>query len=146
MLQELHVHVLNTFRNSESLLGSLFQCLRILLVYNFFLISNINLSWNNLRLFTLVLSYVTWEKRPPLTTYLLSGSCRVWCLPLSLIFFLALLWLFFLCHRNCWVRFIWVNLRWFFFLCPSNTHYESLKAQKNWIYSYVNRDCVQECR
>ncbi|KAK4813146.1 hypothetical protein QYF61_013111 [Mycteria americana] len=56
--------------------GSLFQCLMTLSVNKFFLISNLNLPWCNLRPFPLVLSLVTWEKRPipPLYT-LLSGSC-----------------------------------------------------------------------
>jgi len=52
--------------DSTTSLGSLFQCLT--LSVKFFLISNLNLPWCNLRPFPLVLSPVTSEKRPtPLT-------------------------------------------------------------------------------
>ena len=45
-------------------LGSLFQCLTTPSVKEFSLISNRNLSWCNLRPLPLVLSLVSWEKRP----------------------------------------------------------------------------------
>jgi len=47
----------NTFRDSDSTtsLGSLFQCLTSLSEKKFFLISNLNLPWCNLRPFALVL-------------------------------------------------------------------------------------------
>ena len=50
-------HRLNTSRDGDSTtsLGSLFQCLTTLLV-KFFLLSNLNLPWCNLRPFPLVLS------------------------------------------------------------------------------------------
>ncbi|KAK4816194.1 LOW QUALITY PROTEIN: hypothetical protein QYF61_012659 [Mycteria americana] len=50
--------------NSTTSLGSLFQCLITLSVKYNFLISSLNLPWHNLRPFPLVLSLVTWEKRP----------------------------------------------------------------------------------
>ncbi|KAK4831669.1 hypothetical protein QYF61_018636 [Mycteria americana] len=58
--------LLNTSRDGDSAtsLGSLFQCLTTLSVKKFFLISSLNLPWCNLRPFPLVLSLVTWEKRP----------------------------------------------------------------------------------
>ncbi|KAM7124178.1 COP9 signalosome complex subunit 5 isoform 2-T2 [Ciconia maguari] len=49
--------------DSTTFLGSLFQCLTTLPVKKFFLISNLNLPWHNLRPFPLVLWLVTWEKR-----------------------------------------------------------------------------------
>ncbi|KAK4816523.1 hypothetical protein QYF61_017623 [Mycteria americana] len=49
--------------DSTTSLGSLFQCLITLSVKTFFLISNLNLPWCNLRPFHLVLWLVTWEKR-----------------------------------------------------------------------------------
>ncbi|KAK4829020.1 hypothetical protein QYF61_001795 [Mycteria americana] len=48
--------------------GSLFQCLTTLLVNKLFLISNLNLPWRNLRPFPLILSLVTWKKRPTPTS------------------------------------------------------------------------------
>ncbi|KAK4822662.1 hypothetical protein QYF61_019029 [Mycteria americana] len=48
---------------STTSLGSLFQCLTTLLVKPFFLISSLNFPWRNLRLFSLILPLVTWEKR-----------------------------------------------------------------------------------
>ncbi|KAK4824091.1 hypothetical protein QYF61_010602 [Mycteria americana] len=54
--------------DSTTSLGSLFQCLTTLSVKKFFLISNLNLPWHNLRPFPLVLSLVTWEKRPTPTS------------------------------------------------------------------------------
>ncbi|KAK4824542.1 LOW QUALITY PROTEIN: hypothetical protein QYF61_016146, partial [Mycteria americana] len=61
---------LNSFRDGDSTtsLGSLFQCLTTLSVKKFFLISNLNLAWHNLRPFPLILSLVTWEKRPTPTS------------------------------------------------------------------------------
>ncbi|KAK4823315.1 hypothetical protein QYF61_000917 [Mycteria americana] len=58
------------FRDGDSTtsLGSLFQCLTTVSVKEFFLISNLNLPWRNLRPFPLVLSLVTWEKRPTPTS------------------------------------------------------------------------------
>ncbi|KAK4820559.1 LOW QUALITY PROTEIN: hypothetical protein QYF61_000709 [Mycteria americana] len=50
--------------DSTTSLGSLFQCLITLSVKKNFLISSLNLPWRNLRPFPLVLSLVTWEKRP----------------------------------------------------------------------------------
>ena len=69
---------LNTFRDGDSTtyLGSLFQCLTTLSVKKFFLISNLNLPWLNLRPFHLVLSPVTSEKRP--TSFLLYTPFRYW--------------------------------------------------------------------
>lgn len=55
----------------------------------FFLISNLNLFWNNLRLFLLVLSHVTWDETDP---HRVTPSSQVvterdqvpyWCLPFS---------------------------------------------------------------
>ncbi|KAK4821778.1 LOW QUALITY PROTEIN: hypothetical protein QYF61_000839 [Mycteria americana] len=54
--------------DSTASLGSLFQCLTTLSVKKFFLISNLNLPWCNLRPFPLVLSLVTWDKRPTPTS------------------------------------------------------------------------------
>ncbi|KAK4810503.1 hypothetical protein QYF61_004283 [Mycteria americana] len=54
--------------DSTTSLGSLFQCLTTLSVKKFFLISNLNLPWHNLRPFPLILSLVTWEKRPTPTS------------------------------------------------------------------------------
>ncbi|KAK4826124.1 LOW QUALITY PROTEIN: hypothetical protein QYF61_005276 [Mycteria americana] len=61
---------LNTSRDGDSTtsLGSLFQCLITLSVKKNFLISSLNLPWRNLRPFPLVLSLVTWEKRPTPTS------------------------------------------------------------------------------
>ncbi|KAK4815747.1 LOW QUALITY PROTEIN: hypothetical protein QYF61_006785 [Mycteria americana] len=50
--------------DSTTSLGSLVQCLITLSVKKNFLISSLNLPWRNLRPFPLVLSLVTWEKRP----------------------------------------------------------------------------------
>jgi len=57
---------LNKSRDGDSAtsLGSLFWCLTTLSVNKFFLISNLNLLWHNLRPFPLILSPVTNEKRP----------------------------------------------------------------------------------
>ena len=57
---------LNTSRHGDSTTSqnSLFQCLTTLSVKKFFLISNLNLPWCNLRPLPLVLSLVTWVKRP----------------------------------------------------------------------------------
>jgi len=49
-------------------LGSSFQHLTTLSGKKFFLTSNLNLPWCNLRPFLLVISLVIWEKRPTLTT------------------------------------------------------------------------------
>ncbi|KAK4826742.1 hypothetical protein QYF61_010995 [Mycteria americana] len=56
--------LLNTSRDGDSttFLGSLFQCLITLSLKTFFLISNLNLPWHKIRLFSLVLSLATWEK------------------------------------------------------------------------------------
>ncbi|KAK4826066.1 hypothetical protein QYF61_005025 [Mycteria americana] len=54
--------------DSTTSLGSLFQCLTTLSVKKFFLISRLNLPWRNLRPFPLILSLVTWEKRPTPTS------------------------------------------------------------------------------
>ncbi|KAK4812358.1 LOW QUALITY PROTEIN: hypothetical protein QYF61_018808 [Mycteria americana] len=56
--------VSNRGGDSTTSLGSLFQCLTTLLMKKFFLTSNLNLPWCNLRPFPLVLWLVTWEKRP----------------------------------------------------------------------------------
>ncbi|KAK4830710.1 hypothetical protein QYF61_012970 [Mycteria americana] len=63
-------YLLNTSRDGDSTtsLGSLFQCLITLSVKKFSLISSLNLPWRNLRPFPLVLSLVTWEKRPTPTS------------------------------------------------------------------------------
>ena len=65
--------LLNTSRDGDSTtsLGSLSNDLTTLSVKKFFLISNLNLPWCNLRPFPLVLLLVTWENRlrhPPATT------------------------------------------------------------------------------
>ncbi|KAK4828289.1 hypothetical protein QYF61_024954 [Mycteria americana] len=62
-LSTMSTRPLNTSRDGDSTtsLGSLFQCLTTLLVKKFFLISNLNFPWCNLRPFPLVLSLVTWE-------------------------------------------------------------------------------------
>jgi len=59
--------VLNPSKDGDSTtsLGSLLQCPSTLSEKTFFLISNLNLPWRNLRPLPLVLSLVTWEKRPP---------------------------------------------------------------------------------
>ena len=59
-------HFMNTSRDSDSTtsLGSLCQCLATLPEKKFFLISNLNLPWCNIRPLPLILSLVTWEKRP----------------------------------------------------------------------------------
>jgi len=72
-----HLHVfLNPSRDGDSTtaLGSLVQCLTTLAVKRLFLISNLNLPWWNLRPSPLVLSLVTWEKRP--TPHLTTTSCQ----------------------------------------------------------------------
>ena len=51
--------------DSATSLGSLFQCLTTLLENNFFLISNLNLPWHNLRPFPLVLSLLPGEVADP---------------------------------------------------------------------------------
>lgn len=58
-------HFLSTSKNGDSTmsLGSLFQCLITPPVKNLFLISGLNLPWHNLRIFCLIVSLVTWEKR-----------------------------------------------------------------------------------
>uniref|UniRef100_A0A8D0FCQ9 Vasculin n=1 Tax=Strix occidentalis caurina TaxID=311401 RepID=A0A8D0FCQ9_STROC len=48
--------------------GDLFRCLTTLSVKILLLISNLNLTWCNLRSFSLVLSLGTWEKRPTPTS------------------------------------------------------------------------------
>ncbi|KAK4807471.1 hypothetical protein QYF61_008239 [Mycteria americana] len=64
--------------DSTTSLGSLFQCLTTLSVKKFFLMSNLNLPWRNWRPFPLILSLVTWEKRPtPPLDSLLSESDEV---------------------------------------------------------------------
>lgn len=64
--------------------GHSVQCLTSLLVKTFFLMSNLNLPWCNLRLFLLVMLLISWEKR--LTPILLPGSCRVMRSTLFLLF------------------------------------------------------------
>ena len=60
---------LSTSRSSDSTtsMGSLFHYLTALPENNFFLISNLNIPWQNLRLLPLALTLVNWEKRPTLT-------------------------------------------------------------------------------
>jgi len=55
---------LSTARDSDSTtsLGSLCHCLKTL-SEKFYLMSNLNLSWYNLRPLTIILLVVTWEKR-----------------------------------------------------------------------------------
>lgn len=72
---------------STVFLGSLFHCFMTLLVKTFFVKSNLNLSWSNLRPFPIVLLHTTWEKRPthtwlqpPFMQWLMKGS------PLSLLY------------------------------------------------------------
>lgn len=59
-------NLLNTCRNGNLTisLGSLFQSLTALSVKKFFIISNLNLTWWNVRQFALILSLVIWERRP----------------------------------------------------------------------------------
>ncbi|KAK4813337.1 hypothetical protein QYF61_026500 [Mycteria americana] len=67
-------HIYTSFKHlqgCDSTLGSLYQCLATLSVKKFFLISNLNLPWRNLRPFSLVLS------RHPPHYNLLSGSNKV---------------------------------------------------------------------
>ncbi|KAK4826673.1 LOW QUALITY PROTEIN: hypothetical protein QYF61_010682 [Mycteria americana] len=52
--------------NSTTSLGSLFQCLIILSIKKFFLISNLNLPWHNLRPLPLSLSLRRRDRPPPL--------------------------------------------------------------------------------
>ncbi|XP_072708486.1 COP9 signalosome complex subunit 5 isoform X2 [Ciconia boyciana] len=61
-IEDFGVHC-KQYGDSTTFLGSLFQCLTTLPVKKFFLISNLNLPWHNLRPFPLVLWLVTWEKR-----------------------------------------------------------------------------------
>ena len=70
---------LNTSRNGDSStsLGSLFQCSSPLSEKKFFLISNLNLPWCNLRPLPLVLSLLPGRKgQPPPHSKLLSRSCK----------------------------------------------------------------------
>jgi len=63
--------------DSTAALGSLVQRLTTLSGKKFLLISILNLPWRSLRPLPLVLSLVTWEKRPTPPHYtLLSGSWR----------------------------------------------------------------------
>lgn len=57
----------NTSRDRDSSipLGRSFQCLIILSIKNFFLMTNLHLLWCNLRL-SLPLTLIPWEKRPAL--------------------------------------------------------------------------------
>jgi len=57
-------------------LGNLFQCLKTLSVKKFFLLSNPNLSWCNLRPFPLVLSLATCEKRATASFQVVVGSSK----------------------------------------------------------------------
>ena len=69
---------LSTSRDGDSTtsLGSLVQCLTTLSVKKFFLISNPNLPWRNLRPLPLILWLVTWQKRPTPTRYV--SSWQIW--------------------------------------------------------------------
>jgi len=69
----------NTSRDGESItsLGSLFQCFTTLSVKKFFLISNLNLPWHNLRPLLLVLLLATWEKRPTPSSHVVVDSDKV---------------------------------------------------------------------
>jgi len=62
-------HLLSTFRDGNSIIfvGSLFQPLTTLSEKKYFLISNLNLPWHNLRPFPPVLLLVTWAD-PHLST------------------------------------------------------------------------------
>ena len=75
---------LSTSRNGDSTisLGSLFQYFTTLSEKKFFLISNLNLPWHNLRLFSLILSLLTrrWSRPPPCHN-LLPGSCESYKVP-----------------------------------------------------------------
>ena len=68
-------YFLNTSREGDSTtsLGNLFQCLITLSVQKFFLISNLNLPWCNLRPLPLIASYLGEETNTHLTT----PSCQV---------------------------------------------------------------------
>lgn len=70
------IRFLNTSRDVDFTMspGSLFQCLTTLFMKKFFLTSNPNLSWSNLKPLHHVLSFVTWKKRP--TPFLLQPPCR----------------------------------------------------------------------
>ena len=73
---------LETSRGSDSTtsLGSLFQCLTTLSEEQFFLISNMNLPWHNLRSFPLVLLHVMWEKRlTPFAVVVTGGKVSSLC-------------------------------------------------------------------
>lgn len=56
------IHLLNAHR-LQQFLGSVFQGLATLPIEKFFLITNLDLPWSNLRLFPHILSLVTSEKR-----------------------------------------------------------------------------------
>lgn len=58
-------HLSDTTRHGDSItsLGSLVQCLTILFIKKFFLISNLNHLWPSLRLSPLVLFLAAWEER-----------------------------------------------------------------------------------
>ena len=59
--------------------GQLCHCLTSLSEEKFFLISNWNLPWSNLRSFPLILSLLPGRRHQPLRHHrLLSGSCREW--------------------------------------------------------------------
>ena len=59
-------HSLNTSRvhDYSISLGNTFLCLTTVLEKWYFLLSSLNLPWQNLRPFPLILSLVTWAKRP----------------------------------------------------------------------------------
>ena len=74
-------HFFNTSRDGDSTtsLGSLLQCLTTLSVYKFFVISNLNLPWRNLRPYQspAPLQSCLAQQRAPQSQLPLLGSCPV---------------------------------------------------------------------
>lgn len=68
-LPEDHIHMFLEWWQGDgdacTFLDSLFQCLTSLLLKTFSLIPNLNIPWQNLRPFPLLLSLVNCKKRPP---------------------------------------------------------------------------------
>lgn len=77
-------HFLNSCRDGDctASLGTLLQCLTTLSGKKFFLISSLNLHWQNLKPFPLALLIVIWKKRPTCSSTTVSflwQSHPTWC-------------------------------------------------------------------
>jgi len=88
-------HLLNISRDGDSAtsLGSLFQCLTTLLVKKFFLITNLNLPWHNLRPF-------------PCPEFLSYSYNIKKCAALSVVFNVFICHLIFVVVKSCNVLFL----------------------------------------